>query len=143
MDKVWLLLLGFLVYGSGYTQNNVTFRLHGLNKEDGLIRIALYDSENNYKKEITDLKYSYSKENVVYGLLEIQLNIKPGKYAIAFLDDTNKDAKMNYSIIGIPQEGYAFSKIKDYGYSKPSFTESCIEIKESVNQEFKIYFNYF
>lgn len=143
MNKILLFLAWIWLGFNAIAQQEVTFRIHMLNKGDGLLRVALYDSESSYEKEVTDMKYSFSKEDVFYGILEISMKVKPGKYAIAFLDDTNKDAKMNYNLIGIPKEGYAFSKIKDYGYSKPSFQETCIEIVEGQNELFKVYFNYF
>jgi uncharacterized protein (DUF2141 family) len=126
----------------GWAQQT-TFQLTGVSKGDGLIRVAFYKTESDYKKEKTTLKFSYSKEQLVLGVMEIKLDLEPGTYAVAFLDDENKDAKMNYNMVGIPKEGYAFSRIKDYGYSKPSFYEARIEVKATDDNTFKVYFNYF
>lgn len=135
---LFLLLLGSIAYGQG-----VSFTLVGLEDTKGVIRVAVYENANDFNKESTKLKYTFDKTDIIYGVMEIKLNLEPGKYAIAFLDDINYDAKMNFNLIGVPKEGYAFSDIKDYGYSKPSFSEAVIEVKEGGPNVFEILFNYF
>ncbi|CAG5083153.1 DUF2141 domain-containing protein [Parvicella tangerina] len=119
-----------------------TFKLIGVQDYDGVIRVAVYSDEEGYKKEKTNMLYTFEKKELVFGFMKITLNLKPGKYAIAFLDDTNQDARMNYNLFGVPQEGYGFSRIVDYGFSKPDFKETLIEVKEGSNT-FDIHFNYF
>lgn len=138
-----LLILPLLFLGYANWAQKTTFSIVGVANKTGLLRVAVYQTETDFKKESTDLLYSFKKEELILGFMQIELDLKPGKYVIAFLDDTNKDAKMNYNLIGIPKEGYAFSNLKKYGYSKPSFKEASIEVKEGVDNSFEIKFNYF
>jgi len=135
---ILFLLLSTLIFGQ-----NVQFKLKGIENYTGVIRIAVYDSESGYDKESTDLRFTFKKKNLKSGTMNLEMDLQPGKYAVAFLDDTNLDAEMNYNLIGIPKEGYAYSKVIDYGFSKPSFKEALIEVKDNGNNKFEIKFNYF
>ena len=127
---------------SGMAQD-VKFKLKGIEDYTGVVRIAVYKNETDYKKESTKMKYTFEKKTMVFGVMDVSLDLEPGKYVIAFLDDRNTDAKMNYNLVGIPKEGYAFSRIVDYGYSRPSFKEAVIEVEEGKLNTFDIRFNYF
>ncbi|MDD4150792.1 MAG: DUF2141 domain-containing protein, partial [Bacteroidales bacterium] len=54
------------------------------------------------------------------------IDIKPGQYGIALLDDENNDKQMNYSFF-IPTEGFGFSNYYATGLSKPSFDKFCFD----------------
>lgn len=143
MKSLALVLLMVLIFlSSSMFSQNVKFRLKGLDKQSGVIRVAIYTNEDDFNAETTELLYSFEKNRIVSGQMEISIDLTPGTYGIAFLDDNNKDAVMNYNLIGIPKEGYAFSRVQDYGYSRPSFAETILEVSEG-NNSFEILFNYF
>jgi uncharacterized protein (DUF2141 family) len=45
-----------------------------------------------------------------------------GEYAVAVLDDTNENGKMDFNMIGLPTKGYGFSNDAKATLSAPSFT---------------------
>ena len=48
-------------------------------------------------------------------------NLKPGKYAISVLHDTNNNKDMDRNKLGIPKEGFGFSNNVTGAMGPPSF----------------------
>lgn len=84
------------------------FKLHieGLDKAEGEVRIAMFDSEENYTKEtvyavvipVDSLSIEWSVEGLPFG-----------EYAIAVYHDKNENGKLDANFLGIPKEDYGFS----------------------------------
>jgi uncharacterized protein (DUF2141 family) len=57
--------------------------------------------------------------------LTFTLALPPGNYAIAVLDDENRNGAMDSNWLGIPQEGFAFSNNVRVGLTGPPSFEQC------------------
>lgn len=125
--------------GKAFSQQ-VSIKLSNLNNDNGLIRVAAYSTEDNYDNEVTNLKFSFEKSEIKNGT--IVLNLDPGKYVIAVLDDKNRDAEMNYNLIGIPKEGYGFSNLPSASLLKPSYKEAAIQVVRDKDLQLKISMRY-
>ena len=87
-----------------------TFELtiEGIDKQDGEIRVALFNSEKEYNE----------KENPLYAVVLpvdsttvtwVQDSLQYGNYAIAVYHDRNLNGELDSNLLGIPKEAYGFS----------------------------------
>lgn len=123
------IFLSFITLG----QHNLTLKVTGFKNHDGQIAVALYNNENQY----TDNPYkSYSevKSKISNDTLSILMpNLTPGLYAISFLDDENANNEMDYSFIGIPQEGFGFANDAKPGFlSPPDYTDCQFNVQKDT-----------
>lgn len=82
--------------------------IEGISEDKGEIRIALFNSERDYKEKenpleaivlsVDDLSMTWRYEDLPYG-----------EYAIAVYHDKNENGKLDSNILGIPKEAYGFS----------------------------------
>ncbi len=87
-----------------------SFELHikGIPEIKGEIRIAMFDSEEAYKKKkkplfavvlpVKETRLTWLHEDLPYGA-----------YAIAVYHDKNKNRELDSNILGMPKEAYGFS----------------------------------
>ena len=66
------------------------------------------------------------------GLLELIdfADLPPGRFAVAVFHDENENDELDVNFIGIPKEGYAFSRDARGFAGPPSFDAAAVEIAE-------------
>lgn len=136
-------ILFFLSYYQvAQTSNNLLLNFSNIKNNKGFLRIGLYKDHLSFKEENPYLSKSFSKENFNDGKLSFKMNIEPGLYGIAFLDDENENGEMDYSFF-IPQEGFGFSNYIHSGLQKPDFKEFKFTVSKdkptSINLVVKYY----
>ena len=62
-------------------------------------------------------------------------DLSPGKYAFKYLHDENKNEEMDFSWVGIPQEGYGFSNNAKAKLGPPDFEKIIIELKTNTTHK--------
>jgi len=102
----------------------------------GQLCVALFDSEEGFKKEQPCWEKTYSKSQIEQGEVVLTICVPPGIYGLSVLDDENMDGKMNYNRIGIPQEGFGFSDYQHKGLRRPALKNFTFSIEK--NQVLKI-----
>lgn len=112
---------------------NLQISIHELQSNNGHIKIDLYTNTESFDDESPLLSYYFNKEIDEKGIFHCNLLLPPGTYALAVIDDKNKDKKINRNIIGYPLEGYGFSSMESIPLRKPNFDE--IKFKIFKNEE--------
>lgn len=64
----------------------------------------------------------------------VELQLPPGRYAIAVLHDENSNHRLDRNMIGFPKEGFGFSNNPKVGLSAPSFDTASMEVTCPVTQ---------
>ena len=54
--------------------------------------------------------------------------LSPGNYAIAVLHDENNDRQANRNFLGLPTEGFGFSRNPAIGVSAPKFADAAVSV---------------
>lgn len=108
----------------------VEVSIDNLRSSKGNIIVSVFKNEKSFEQETPEFERFFSKKEIKKGKFKTTLLLPPGTYGIAILDDENEDRKMNYSLIGIPQEGYGFSDFEHTGYSKPKFSNFAFKLKK-------------
>lgn len=113
---------------------SLTIQFDNIRNNKGVIDVSLYESEDTWLDD--EFKYNnflFSKINVNDNQLLVTIDhLKPGKYAVAILDDEDANAKMHRNFIGFPQEGYGFSNNAKPRFSKPRFKECAFDVKNDT-----------
>ena len=123
----FLLLTSFKIPSA---KGTIIVKINNCRSDNGLILIALYNSEQAYMNEskaiekkiisIKDQKATIKFENIPYG-----------QYAFVFFHDENKNTKLDKNFMGIPKEGYGFSNAANGTFGPPSFSKSKFELKQA------------
>jgi uncharacterized protein (DUF2141 family) len=80
------------------------------------------------------MERNWVKKNVSNGTFTVTLkNLEFGTYAISVLDDENSNLEMDM-VIGIPKEGWGFSRNPQMKLSAPDFQECSFQIDEPMER---------
>ena len=94
----------------------------------GTVACALFESPDGFPTE-----FLHSATNVM--VIKIQKtqarcdfeDIPPGTYAMAVIDDENMNGKLDTNWLGIPAEGYGFSRDAKAVVGSPSFSDASFQ----------------
>lgn len=100
---------------------NVEVVITGIRSTQGQILIGIYKDEKSFKENKPYIRKKYKKTEISKREMIVKFNLVPGTYGFALLDDENNDDKMDYSLIGIPKEGFGFSNYYHAGLTRPKF----------------------
>jgi uncharacterized protein (DUF2141 family)/pimeloyl-ACP methyl ester carboxylesterase len=104
-----VILCSSVVYAQDTNKSTIKITVNGLKTDEGVVRIAIYDSEEGwYKKsiysgtvKINNNKCEWTVENVPYG-----------DYAVSVYHDKNSNDKMDINNSNIPSEPFGYSRVK-------------------------------
>lgn len=107
--------------------------LKNVRSNDGQIAFAVFpeDAQKDFPRKpanavVTKLVDATKGESIIsLG------DLKPGRYAISILHDENRDGKMNFNFVGIPKEGFGFSRDPRIIFGPPDFSKCVIEVGEN------------
>ncbi|MEJ2507744.1 MAG: DUF2141 domain-containing protein [Ignavibacteriaceae bacterium] len=115
---------------------DIIVRITGFDSNDGEVRVALYNSNDNYQSTTPFVR---AAEKIVDHKVEFTFKDIPfGEYAIKCYHDENLNGKMDRNSMGIPVEAYGFSNnaVGNFGpakYEDAKFTfnkdKQVVEIK--------------
>jgi uncharacterized protein (DUF2141 family) len=130
-----LLILGLLSAFNLGAQNKIEVTIKNVKETKGTIRLALFNSENDFLKQPLEskvVKASATETNVVFE------NLKPGEYAISVIHDVNENKELDKGFMGIPQEPYGFSNDARGKFGPPSYEESKLTVKGDLKTSIKV-----
>lgn len=118
----------------------VVIHIVNLRSRGGQVCIAVFDSDENFRKE-KPLKDKILIRSAHDGdTLTVSLQLPEGMYGISVLDDSNSDSRMNYGFAGIPLEGFGFSGYRQKRLKRPRFSD--FSFKHSSNTQVEIRMTY-
>ena len=139
-----LIILNFLFLNLIFSQEEITkfyitqirgdisleMEINNLESNKGPIYIRILDENENPVIVGTSPVINYSAE-ISFD------SIFPGKYAIQFFHDENKNQKMDFNLIGIPKEKFGSSNDVKPILGPPKFEKMLFEIYEDKKIEMK------
>jgi uncharacterized protein (DUF2141 family) len=103
--------------------------INGIDKLEGEIRIAIFDSEEKYTKEpLHALVIPVDSTTIVWK----EDSLPFGEYAIAVYHDKNKNGKIDTNLLGIPKEDYGFSNDARGRFGPASWNDSKFKVDEKT-----------
>lgn len=106
---------------------------------DGKIQVSLYNSKASFIQK--GKEYKTMVREVKAGTETFTFNDLPkGEYAVALYHDENGDGKCNTNFLGIPKEGYAFSRNFIPKLSAPKFEDTKFKQESGTNMVIKMHY---
>ncbi|OFY57193.1 MAG: hypothetical protein A2Y87_01340, partial [Bacteroidetes bacterium RBG_13_46_8] len=105
------------------TAQSLNITVENIRSSKGTIYLAFFRDHESYLVEKPFMFKKFSKQSMVNGCLSVRLEIEPGHYGIALMDDENNDDLMEYNFLGIPREGFGFSDFYAKGFKRPVFSD--------------------
>lgn len=108
-------------------RGDLTVEVTGLRNADGNVRIALchtlhcYEEQEGFLRE-TVVKADLPSVKVTFG------GLPPGEYTVMMFHDEDADGKFDRSFLGLPQEGFGFSRDGRPVFSEPAYDRVVLRI---------------
>jgi uncharacterized protein (DUF2141 family) len=100
--KLLFLCVSFFVAGSLFAGNiRTTIEINGVIVNGGLIYVAVYSNENDYKTETAFAKFILQPEKTT---LTYSLDLPEGEYVVSVFQDTDNDGELKTGLFGMPSE---------------------------------------
>lgn len=124
----------------GYAQKGpLKITVTNINHLEGNIQVSLYNSKASFIKP--GKEYKTMIKEVKAGTETFTFNDLPaGEYAVALYHDENGDGKCNTNMLGIPKEGYAFSRNFIPKFSAPKFEDTKFKQEQGTNMVIKMHY---
>lgn len=106
------------------TQGNLNITVDGLKSKKGRVCISLFASNRGFpgdsRRAVQAKCIKVQSSSVVASFS----NLKPGSYAVAAMHDANSDGALNSNVLGIPIEGFGFSRNPQIISGPPKFGDT-------------------
>lgn len=135
-------ILTFLTSASISYAQKVEATIKGIKSSKGHIAVMVFTDSKSYEDKKPAHKLKYPKKSMVNGNMKIVLDLQPGVYGISLLDDENDNNKMDYNMVKMPKEGFAFSDFYLSGFTKPVFDDFKFEIAASETKKVEMKIRY-
>lgn len=122
--------LAGLLIGASAAAADLTVTVQGIRNDHGRVYVTLFDGAKTWlddKHSTQDLSDSARPGDMAF----VFHDLAPGSYAAVTFHDENGNTVMDFDLIGLPTEGFAFSNQARPFLSAPSFERCAFEIGSS------------
>ncbi|MBT8494199.1 MAG: DUF2141 domain-containing protein [Deltaproteobacteria bacterium] len=120
----------------------ITIYMSGFRNAKGNAAIALFTSPKGWPEK-GQLATFRREARIVKGKAKIVVkNVPPGEFAIALLHDENKNKKMEKNFLGMPQEGFGFSRNPKIKMGAPGWKKVALRLDPGKKVNVKINVKY-
>jgi len=137
MKHIVLICLAFCSQNLIQESYDLTVIISGLKNTDGGIQIGLYNEKESFPHVDRQYKLIYIDAKEFSGSFTFR-DLPVGEYAVAIFHDQNADKICNTNFIGIPKEGYGFSKNYRPRISVPAFNDCKIYLNSKMSITIKL-----
>lgn len=113
------------------TKSNLTVTINGLRNQRGRVCLSLFASAQGFPAsgdralKAQCVKVGSTPPKIVFS------NLNAGTYAVTVIHDANSDGTLNRNALGIPLEGFGFSRNPVIRTGPPTFQESAVAVSSS------------
>lgn len=125
----------FLIGSVNIKAQNIEVLITGIRSTKGQLIIKIFQDNKSLQDDTPFLVKKLNKNGVSDGQITFKFSLEAGTYGFALLDDENNDNEMNYSFVGMPKEGFAFSNFYLSRLSRPDFSEFKFEVSKTQKQK--------
>jgi len=101
VKKLLFLFVLFLAVASVFADNNITLEINGVTVQGGLVYVAVYSNENNYKAEKPFIRFILDPVN---NTITRNLELPNGEYVVTIFQDVNSNGVLDANFLGMPRE---------------------------------------
>ncbi len=127
------LILAILVSGLCVTAaqaGDLEITVENVQSANGTLRFALHNAGSDFPSSISPIAVR-SVEAVTGRQTVVFDNLPAGTYAVAVYHDENGNEKLDRNFVGIPKEGYGFSRNAASNFGPPEFEQAAINVSSA------------
>ncbi len=128
LKPLFILLLIFIFCNCN--AQSLTFSIRGIENSKGHLQVSLFENQKQFSDETPAQMLYFDKKDIINGIKNITINLKPGTYGMTVLDDEDDSKEMTFRLRVYPLEGVGFSNYKLKGMTKPKFTDFSFTIPQ-------------
>ncbi|QJE98378.1 DUF2141 domain-containing protein [Luteolibacter luteus] len=122
----WLLIP--LLAAAPALAGDLLLKVSKVKDSTGQVSVLLFATEDGFPGEAGKAAYQ-GRVNARKGMTELVLHdVKPGRYAVSVIHDSNSNALLDRNLIGIPTEGAGTSNGTQRG--KPVYHKAVVNVSE-------------
>lgn len=106
----------------------LTVEIDELRNQQGQVCLSLFASGKGFPSNGAEAVQNRCVAITVMPLFVTFENLQPGSYAVAILHDANSDNKANRNFLGIPLEGFGFSRNPITRTGPPKFNDAVVMV---------------
>ena len=138
-EAIILIVIAVIFSSTAFAQSGrITVDISGIKNIEGQIAIGLFKNADGFPEISKAYKGTFlevAEKTIQYTFFGIQ----NGDYAIAVFHDSNNNSKLDKNFIGIPKEGYGFSKNANMGtFGPPNFDQAKFKLDEIYPAKIKL-----
>jgi len=107
---------------------NLTVEIDGFRNRGGQVCASLFASSQGFPNNRRNVIQRQCNKITYIPMIVNFTNLKAGNYAVAIIHDTNGDGTLNRNDLGMPIEGYGFSRNPAIRTAAPKFNDASILI---------------
>lgn len=134
MLRIILLVVFIVVSIFSFAQEaeieDLTIEFNNLSKNQGFVMIQVEDPEKRVASQVVIPVTNHAAKTTI--------KLAKGTYGVSAYHDINANKKLDFSLVGIPQEPYGFSNNARGTFGKPPFEETLINLTSSKQISFKL-----
>jgi uncharacterized protein (DUF2141 family) len=118
----------------------LTVVVNGLKQHKSQICLRVYSNERGFPNSNESEVQSGCIPNNGTSVKKQFSGLKYGTYAVAIVDDENRDAKLNTNFLGIPEEGFGISRNPTVSITtgSPKFTNASFALRKNTTINIKM-----
>ena len=135
--------LAYPAHGQVGQPTQLAVEISGLNQPEGQVCLNLFNSSSgfpsNRDEALQTLCIATAEGAPVLATFE---NLTPGSYAVSAFHDANGDNEFNRNFVGMPAEGFGFSRNPEARTGPPEFGDAVVLVA-GAETRIEIALNYF
>lgn len=116
---------------SANSSSTLTIDVDGLRNRKGQVCLSVFAASIGFPSKTTNAVQSQCIKITDASLRVTLGQLQPGSYAVAVLHDENNDRQANRNFLGIPKEGFGFSRNPAIHFGPPKFAASAVPVMGS------------
>jgi len=113
--------------GNAKATGAITVRIEALRNDRGTVYVSLHANKRSFDDNKGGIQNAQArpKQGTVVVVFD---NVVPGRYALSFIHDENDNKKLDTNFIGVPKEGFGYSKDAMGRFGPPKFDDAALAI---------------
>ncbi|MBT9317409.1 DUF2141 domain-containing protein [Leptothoe spongobia] len=119
--------LAYPAHGQLDQPTQLAVEISGLNQPQGQVCLNLFDSGAGFPSNRDQALQTQCLETTAdVSLVATFEDLAPGSYAVSVFHDANSDSEFNRNFVGMPTEGFGFSRNPEALTGPPEFGEAVV-----------------
>ena len=129
--------LGLLVAAGPARAADLDLSVTNLRDGNGRVMIAVFNAAATFLKDDQQVAAAILPANGA--TVRVVLDLPPGRYAVSVFHDANRNGKLDTNLVGMPTEGYGFSRDARGTMGPPAFDAAAFDLPAGgIRQSLKL-----